>query len=69
MAKDTKFWMVKGNGPTSYCHSNEKDAMIEAERLARSNPGQAFYILEATRVVRKTDVVWDNLDDSVDVPF
>lgn len=43
------FWMVwqaGGNAPT-YKHGMESSAEREAERLARENPGTAFYVLQS----------------------
>lgn len=45
----TKFWMVwnpQGRAPT-HKHPSPDQALTEAERLARLNPGQKFYVLEA----------------------
>ncbi|WP_325437580.1 hypothetical protein [Pseudomonas nitroreducens] len=48
------FWMVWN--PEAYApsvrHPTWKSAEAEAERLARSNPGQRFYILQATQIRR-----------------
>lgn len=44
-----KFWMVYGDGkgaPT-YRHSSQLAAKEEAKRIAHSNPGVAFFVLEA----------------------
>lgn len=51
-----KFWMVASalnvvNG-TRVRHATYKEALNEAERLARTQPYDAFYILETTEVVR-----------------
>jgi hypothetical protein len=60
-----KFWMVAGltksggitKAPTVQ-HFVEMSAREEAARLATSNPGQVFVVLEATESVRKTDLEW-----------
>jgi hypothetical protein len=46
-----KFWMVwreNGGGPTRQ-YPAEKSAEIEAERLARENPGANFVVLESVK--------------------
>ncbi len=45
-----QFWMVynpQGRHPTVQ-HGTEREAILEADRLALANPGQEFYILEST---------------------
>lgn len=42
-----RFWMVKGNGPTSAEHYSREAAEDEAHRLALKHPGQRFVVLEA----------------------
>ncbi|WP_370601141.1 hypothetical protein [Pseudomonas nitroreducens] len=48
------FWMVWN--PQAYAptvkHPTYQAAEAEAERLARSNPGQDFYLLQATQIRR-----------------
>lgn len=58
-----KFWMVIGDGPTSYRHTTLRDAIREAERLARLSPGTVFVVTEAVAAVEKNDVKWTRLDD------
>lgn len=51
-----QFWMVwcpTGRAPVVK-HDTEESATCEAERLARANRGQEFYVLEAVRM-RTTD--------------
>lgn len=45
----TRFWLVwnESGYPPRYRHDTEESAVREAERLARVNPGQNFYVLEA----------------------
>ena len=53
-----RFWMVYGlhqRAPTVR-HKTEKSAIVEASRLARSNPSTEFFVLEATHHVVKRDV-------------
>ena len=57
----TKFWMVLGAGTPTVKHLSEAAARSEAERLARYNSGQAFFVLEAIAVAEKTDVFWSEL--------
>lgn len=47
MSKATIFWMVVGEGPTSFRHESRESAETEALRLARMKPGQWFYVTEA----------------------
>jgi len=66
-----KFWLVwneQGSSPTLK-HSTEKDAKGEAERLARSNPGQTFHVLTLVDSCRKHDVIWLSEAEKEDVPF
>lgn len=48
--KRHKFWMVwcPTRNPPKFRHDEEFAASIEAERLARENPEQEFFVLEAT---------------------
>lgn len=51
-----RFWMVKGVGPTQHRHVTRADAECEAERLARLNPGERFFVLEAVTAHIRYDV-------------
>lgn len=55
-----KFWMVwnEGNRSPAFKHWTADSAMIEAERLARQNPGQKFHVLELVDSCRVKDVFW-----------
>lgn len=48
------FWMVwredSQHGPVKQ-HATEADALAEAKRLATSNPGGRFYVLETVKCV------------------
>ena len=47
--KELRFWMVyspTGGAPTR-SHYSRDDAQREAERLARNNPGRAFFVLKS----------------------
>lgn len=63
------FWMVYGLGQSqpTVRHKTEHTARVEAERLARANPGIRFYVLEAITVSVKTDVETTSLRD--ELPF
>jgi hypothetical protein len=55
---DSVFWMVwnpKGGHPTKQ-HASQVIAEGEAQRLARSSPGNQFYVLRAVSVTRVTKV-------------
>lgn len=46
----TQFWLVwreDGYSPT-YRHRSKAEALTEAERLAKANPGNVFFVLKAT---------------------
>jgi len=77
MAAPETFWMVYGLGqrqPTVR-HKTFASAQGEAERLARTVPGVAFYVLEAVSVSRRVDVETIRLEPSAyqidggDIPF
>lgn len=62
------FWMVwnpHGHAPTMK-HQDERSAQYEAERLARANRGQTFFVLCAYASVTSNDVVWDRAES---IPF
>jgi hypothetical protein len=49
MNYEEAFWMVFSpqGGPPKCVHNIKCSAIREAERLARENPGQEFYVLQA----------------------
>lgn len=49
-------------------HRYQHDALIEAQRLAKGNPGHNFYVVRATDRVRKVEVEHERIDDQ-EVPF
>lgn len=58
MYEDSQFWMVwnpAGNVPRVQ-HASFDKASLEAERLARANKGQRFYVLEAVSYCLTNDV-------------
>lgn len=64
------FWMVwnpDGRQPR-FRHDNQQLAVAEAERLARANPGQEFYVLEPTHRVVSNDIIVEQYDRD-DIPF
>lgn len=64
------FWLVwspTGARPPTYRHENYPDAVREAERLARSAPGQEFYVL-AAETMRCVDNM-KRVDFVREVPF
>jgi hypothetical protein len=47
-----KFWMITGDGNSPKVrHANRQDAVREAERLAKANPGIQFFVLEAVEML------------------
>lgn len=69
------FWMVYGEGqraPTMK-HATRDVAETEAKRLARFNPGIAFYVLEAISRAEKIEVQFTRLDrrnvNDDEIPF
>lgn len=45
-----KFWLVwrEGGGTPTHPHFTKAEAEREAERLAKANTGQVFFVLKAT---------------------
>lgn len=60
----TKFWMVLGRDVPKYRHATVAAAKIEAERLAKTNPGCEFTVLEAVATCSVHSVNWDQLRDA-----
>lgn len=70
MGEPQRFWMVHGDGPTNYRHDSLGSAEVEARRLARANPGTAFFVMEAVAAYRKVDVERFSLrPDDEEIPF
>lgn len=53
MQEAFKFWMVwrEGSPTTNHRHLSRADADAEAERLAKINPGECFYVLKTVGAV------------------
>lgn len=64
------FWIVwcDGGGVPTVKHQTIHSARIEAERLARTNPGQRFHVLLALGHASYNAVNWTDVDPSI-VPF
>lgn len=64
-----KFWMVwnERRDVPSHKHPSAEEARREAERLARTNPGQQFHVLELMATCSKNDIQWENAEE--DQPF
>jgi hypothetical protein len=58
-------WNPNGRAP-SRRHPSRAAASLEAERLARANPGQEFYVLVPLSLVTKNDIVRTTFDVSAD---
>lgn len=53
LASENKFWIIwteTGTNPR-YCHTTYESADVEARKLALSNPGKKFYVMQAVRSV------------------
>ena len=70
--KPTPFWLVwneNGRGPC-YKHASAGSASREAERLAATNPGHTFVVLEPTLSVRSNVLEYQHFSSADDmVPF
>jgi hypothetical protein len=65
----TSFWVIWNptHGLPKVRHQFESSARSEATRLARENPGQQFFMLEAVEVIEATGVARKQLERTV--PF
>ena len=61
----TTFWMVyvDGGGNPTFKHLSLEQAQLEAERLARANPGSKVYVLKALGVCQVKITRWENLEE------
>ena len=60
----SRFWMLyhpAGSAP-KFIHPSEAAARTEAERLASANPGELFYVLQATGCARHRAIDWTDED-------
>lgn len=65
-----KFWMVwnPARYAPTYKHPSKESAQAEAGRLARMNPGQHFWVMEAQGFMRTSDpCVWTEAETGL--PF
>lgn len=65
------FWVVwnpSGRAPT-YRHPSEERATAEAERLARTNPGETFVVLASVCARRTDDMLRIDMRFDSDIPF
>lgn len=47
-----KFWMITGDGNAPKVrHYNRNDAVSEASRLAKTNPGKEFFVMETVEMM------------------
>lgn len=58
-----RFWMIYGvgQGAPTIRHESKGQALDEAKRLARNNPGITFVILEAVTAVTKNEFVIETM--------
>lgn len=70
MAQEIPFWLVwcEDGGEPRQKHSCAVSAEIEAERLARANPGKSFCVLAPTARFTERRVTVERFD-LLDVPF
>ena len=71
MQNNEPFWVVwnpKGNAPT-YQHGTLDQATSEAERLARTNPGQTFIVLESVTALVVDNIKRTDLRPREELPF
>lgn len=67
-----EFWLVwspTGAKSPSFRHPSEHSAITEAERLARTAPGQQFYVLHATNLRYVDDMTRIVLLHRDEIPF
>lgn len=74
--KQQQFWMIwcPARNPPSFMHDTEAAAETEAERLARLNPGDLFFILEAVQMyqvdsLKRSSLRPEKPEASDDLPF
>ena len=68
--KPSRFWMVQGSGTARFRHESRAQAEAEATRLALSNPGETFFVMEAVAAVRRQDVEYTSLrPNDEETPF
>ena len=71
MSTKRQFWLVwciNGGVPTVK-HWTVGEARAESERLARSHPGDEFVVMAALCSVVKSDVVWHEYRDGIELPL
>ncbi len=66
-----QFWMVwnVNGGAPRVQHPTEQFAIGEAERLARTHPGETFVVLEAAHVRQCTNMLRVDLRADSKIPF
>jgi glutathione S-transferase len=65
------FWLVwnpNGRSPT-FRHPSEQNAVTEAERLARLNPGETFIVLESVSARRVDSMIRIDMRAGDGIPF
>lgn len=65
----TEFWVVwnEAGRPPTFKHPTVASAEAEAERLARTNPGQTFHVLALRGSCTYSNVVWARVPE--EMPF
>lgn len=70
MANESLFWVVwaEGGGNPTVKHGSQETANAEARRLARSNPGIRFVVLQPVHAVVKNDLITTTFKRAGDEP-
>ncbi|HBG32061.1 MAG TPA: hypothetical protein DDW98_15790, partial [Gammaproteobacteria bacterium] len=61
-------WNPNGRSPT-FRHPSEQNAVTEAERLARLNPGETFIVLESVSARRVDSMIRIDMRAGDGIPF
>lgn len=62
-------WSPSGSTPPTFKHQSRQSAVVEAERLARANRGQKFFVLATTDSRIVDDMVRSTFTADPEIPF